>query len=174
MSKSEEFILLRTLQPVQTGQEFNQIPPHMTDLTWFSVDSPTIDGLFPVLDTLVETQGAATRHATGIELVQFGPHENIPACRVLVGTRAIYETGLQWVDDHKGVFRYEKYARGWRPHITHEQGVTVQPHDLVLFSSLALISRQDAMSNSSKRVEYAVQLPTAGVWGDAAAWAVRS
>jgi hypothetical protein len=164
MNDREEFILLQTLQPVEAGQEFQQIPPHMTTVPWFSVPRESLDDLVPVLDDLVEKHGKDANFATGIELVNFGPNEDIPACRVLVGTVALNASVVGWVDRQGGTFKYETYARKWRPHITHEQGVEVKVHDLVLFSTLALVSRQDTETEKRKVVEYAAQLPVKEIW----------
>jgi hypothetical protein len=154
----EDFIFLQSLEPVVTGQESERLPPHLTTLSWFSIERSRIEGVKPLLDELAHEYRFEAPKAVGFERVMFGEKENIPACRVLIGTFAIHDTLLKWVDENGGEFKNEKFARTYHPHITDEQGVSVQPGDPINLSSLAVYSHQNTPTQKRKVAEYSVPL----------------
>jgi len=160
MSKSlEDFIFIQTLKPVLTGQESERLPPHMTALTWFSLERSLIDGVKPIMDELARQYKYDASRALGSERVMYGDNEDIPACTLVVETFAVHDALLKWVDENGGTFRHkEEYARDFSPHITDEEDVAIQPGDEINFPSLALYSYQNTPTVKRKVVEYSVQL----------------
>ncbi len=155
MSQSpESFILAQTISPVETGQEFSRMPPHMTVLTWFAIDRSQLDGLFPVIEKSVAEHGDEAKEASALERAMFGPNKDIPVCKMAVKTEAIHKSVFSWVEAHGGSFSSEDFARNWAPHITDEEGQALQPNDYVRFSSIALFSRQNSEEAKMKVVEY--------------------
>jgi hypothetical protein len=152
----EEYMLLQTIQPVETGEVLQKIPPHMTVLSWFSINQAFVGELHPLLDTLVEQYDVA--HAIGGERVLFGANEDMPACKIVSNVQEVHDEVMHWVDAKHGTFRYEDYARNLQTHITDEQGVSVQTGEHITFATLALFAVQNADIKRIKRVEYAIAL----------------
>jgi 2'-5' RNA ligase len=157
---AEDLIIIQTLEQVKTGQEFAKIPPHVTVLSWFTLQKLRIDELVETLDELATTHGAEARTMTGLKRVKYGVNEDIPACTLNVATRAIHDSARERVDELGGTYHYPQYAQNWSPHMTDELGISVQPGDEVHFASLALISRQERAMGNFKIVEFSAPLDT--------------
>ena len=158
MASGEQLIVIRTLDQLETGQELTKIPPHATDLSWFVLSRLHIGDLAKTLDELAAEHGAAAYRARGGKRVMYGADENIPACTLDGFTHAIHDGMMNRVDELGGEYLYEGYARHLSAHITDEMGVAVQPGDVVSFSSLVLLSRQDDERGKRKVVEHAITL----------------
>jgi hypothetical protein len=157
-SSVEDLIIVQTIDSVETGQVLEHIPPHVTVLSWFVLGRLHIEELGERMDELARQHGQMARTAVGKERVKYGVKEDIPACTVSVATDAIH-LGLRGFADARGArYRFEEYAKNWSPHITDEPGISVQPTEVVNFSSLALFSRQDDETGKRKTVEHAVSL----------------
>ena len=154
----EDFIFLQSLEPVVTDQESERLPPHLTVLTWFALERSAIEEVKPLLDQLAHEHRFVAPKAIGSKRVMYGEKEDTPACAVDIGTFAIHDALLSWVDEKKGTFHKEEFARTYHPHITDEPGLSVQPGDLITFSSLALYSHQNTPTQKRKVAEYSVQL----------------
>lgn len=157
-SSVEDLIIVQTVDSVETGQVLERIPPHMTVLSWFALNRLHIAALGERMDVLVRQHGKVARTAIGAERTEYGINEDIPVCKMSVATDAIHQGLREFADSHNAQYHYEQFATKWSPHITDEPGISVQPADVVNFSSLALFSRQDDESGKRKTVEYAVSL----------------
>lgn len=160
-----EFIVIRTLDPVETGQELRSIPPHMTELSWFFVQNNDLERLIPQIDELADRHGFLASTAEGKRRVLYGENEDIPACEMTVAHDKIHQGLVAAVKALDGTYRFPNFALNWSPHITDEHGVSIQVGQRVKFSSLALISRQDDESGKRKLVEHSAQL-LGGVIGE--------
>lgn len=158
MTTKGEFIVIRTLDPVDTGDVLSSIPPHLTDLSWFFLDNGALRTLKPRIDDLGDRYGYTASWALGKRRVLYGANEDIPACELLVAHDKIYRGLFSAVEKLGGEYKYPDYANNWSPHITDEHGVSIQEGESVSFSSLALISRQGKPGEKRKVVEHAVQL----------------
>lgn len=154
----EDFILLQTIKSVEAGEVYAKIPPHATVLSWFTIRRALIKDLYPLLDELVVTYGDKASRGVGTERVWFGVNEDIPACEIDTGVQEIHDETMNWVDTHGGTYKFERFARELRSHVTDEAGVSVQPGDIVNFSSLALFSVRSIAGVKEKPVEYAALL----------------
>ena len=154
----DEFIVIRTLDPVETGQELRAIPPHMTELSWFFLQRDDLGQLIPQIDELVDRHGFLASTAEGKKRVLYGENEDVPACEMVVAHDKIHQGLVEAVKALNGTYRFPDFALNWSPHITDEHGVAVQVGQRVGFSSMALISRQDDESGKRKVVEHSVKL----------------
>ena len=155
---SEDLIVIQTLEQVQTGQEFAKIPPHVTVLSWFTLEKLRVEELVETLDQLARDHGDDARTMVGLERVMYGVNENIPACTLSVATQAIYNGARKRVDGLSGRYHYPEYAFNWSPHVADKLGISLQPGDEVHFASLALISRQHDQQGKRKVVEFGAPL----------------
>lgn len=154
----EEFIIVQTLDQVETGQELRSIPPHVTALSWFVLDRLNLGPIISSMGDLAHEHGALASMAVGRERVLYGVDEDIPACTVDVQTDALHLGLKEAVDAAGGAYKYERFVKKWSPHITDEAGVSIQPGQLINFASLVLFSRQDDEQGKRKMAEYSAPL----------------
>lgn len=154
----ENFIIVQTIDPVETGQELQRIPPHMTVLSWFAISRANIPEIAGALDDLARRHGSVAADAIGAKRVLYGINEDIPAIEMKVQTTAIHDGLKRVVDELGGEYHYPQFARKWGPHMTDEEGSSIQPNQAVHFSSLALFSRQDDQNGKRKVVEHSASL----------------
>lgn len=156
MASGEDLIVVQTLDRVETGQEYARIVPHSTVLSWFVLNSTYIRDVAETMDELMAEHGSRAAVGVGHERVLYGVDENIPACTVEVPNDPIHAGLMNRVDALGGEYKYERFARTLSSHITDEEGVSVQPGDVIHFGSLALISRRDDERGKRKVVEHSV------------------
>lgn len=154
----EDFILLQTMKPVEAGEVYAKIPPHATVLSWFTIRRALLDDFYLLLDELVAQYGNGASQGVGTERVLFGINEDIPACKIDTDVQEIHDKTMNWVDAGGGTYKFETFARKLHSHVTDEDGISVQPGDLVIFSSLALFSARKLAGVKEKPVEYAASL----------------
>lgn len=157
-AEREEFIVLQTLDPVETGQEFRSIPPHVTVLSWFAIERSGLEAFIPVFTNLADHFGDEARVGYATERVMYGEKNDTPACLVEVANLPIHFGLRGAVEGLRGVYKYPKFAKNLSTHITDEQGVAVQPGDTIQFSSIVLFSRQDDENGKRKVAEHSIQL----------------
>ena len=154
MNKRGELIVAATIDPVETGQQFNRIPPHMTVIGWFSFPENrrkfldhTLQHLFgdqPVFQEVVGGNKAFYGPDADIEVTELKHVETGP----WFALHALIKSLGQFPDD-------DEYVDVFSPHVSARDGRTVKKDEPIAFPTVALFKRQP---DSTRIVERAYQL----------------
>lgn len=137
--EGERFLIAATLDPVETGDEFERIPPHMSLVGWFQMPENRQFRVTDAMDRIFTNQDVYQK-LKGAEHAQYGPEGQFKA-RVLTGAETGPSFGLRALVRSLGNFRQDDiYANTFSPHITDEPGFKVRRNQKLALPTVALIS----------------------------------
>lgn len=154
----ERLIIAATLDPVETGQEFETLPPHMTVVRWFQLPEESrrkrLD--FAMQRSLIETEKPVFQNLTGGKLDQFGEHKDVTV-RLINGAEIGPSFALIAFVSSLGRFRKDdKFAKTFTPHVTVTPERHVKRGEKLSLPTVALISAREG--DPIQRVEAAYDL----------------
>ena len=147
----ERFLVAATLDAVQTGQEFEHIPPHMTIVRWFQLQQNRIPRLTGAMDRIFTDQ-PLYQQLVGGKSRQYGEEEQF-SVREILGAENGPTIALRALIKSLGTFRSDDvYVDTFSPHVTDEPDRQVRKREQLAFPTVALIS-----AHSDKRPQRVVE-----------------
>ena len=146
----ERLLIAAMLDDVQTGEDFDRIPPHMTEVRWFNLQENRRFRLFAAMDKLFADQPVSVLNESEKEPITvgvlnlFGKGFDRFLVRELEGVYTGHNFALHALVKSLGTFDdKDPFKDTFQPHITRTKGLTLRRDEPVLFSSVALISAQE-------------------------------
>jgi hypothetical protein len=137
--EGERLIIAATLDPVETGQEFERMPPHMTIVRWFQMQENRHYRVTGAMDRMF-THQAIYQNLRGAEHATFGEEGQFKV-RVLTGVETGPSFGLRALVRSLGSFREDDiYADRFSAHVTDVPGHEVRRGQKLALPTVALIS----------------------------------
>lgn len=159
----ERFLVAAMLKPVEVGQQFSWIPPHMTIVRWFYFENHRYHFLEYALEQLSNPAYFEGVQADG--RAKFGPQEDIPAT-TLKNVNPIPNYGLSHLVEGMGEFK-DNLFNEYRPHVSDTADFRLKPGGEVSFCTVALVSKMGKTGVNT--IRWAKQLKTGALPNDEAA-----
>lgn len=148
----ERLLIGAMLDEVETGEDFDRIPPHMTEARWFNLQENRRFRLFATMNRLFADQPASVLNESEKEpitvgvLSLYGKGFDRVLVRELEGVSASHNFALRALVKSLGSFDDEDpFADRFQPHITRTKGLKLRRDEPVSFSSVAIISAQEGV-----------------------------
>jgi hypothetical protein len=135
----ERFIVAATLDPVETGQEFEHIPPHMTVVRWFQLQESWQPRLTGAMDRIF-TDRDVYQNLVGGKARKFGEEGEV-SVREILGAEIGPSFALRAFVRSMGLFRQDDvYADTFTAHVTNNPARKVRKNEKLAIPTVALIA----------------------------------
>ena len=148
----ERLLIGAMLNEVETGEDFDRIPPHMTQVRWFNLQENRRFRLLGAMHRLFDDQPASVLNETEKEPITVGVLSLLGKgfdrvlVRELEGVSTAHHFALHALVKSLGSFDDEDpFADRFNPHITRTKGLKLRRDEPVSFSSVAVISAQEGV-----------------------------
>ena len=137
--EGERLIIAATLDAVETDQEFERIPPHMTVVRWFQMQENRRFRVIAAMNRLFTDQDVY-QDLIGGKAKKYGEQKQFPV-RELIGAETGPSYGLRSLVRGLGSFRADDiYADTFSAHVTDTEERRVRRGEKIALATVALIS----------------------------------
>lgn len=137
--EGERLIIAATLDAVETGQEFEQIPPHMTIVRWFQLQENRLFRLTGAMDRIFSDQDVY-QNLVGGKAKKYGEERQF-SVREILGAETGPSFALRAFVRSLGAFpRDDIYADTFSAHVTDSPERKVKRKEKLAIPTVALIS----------------------------------
>lgn len=128
MAQGERFVTVATLDPCLLGDDFAELPPHVTLCPPFVVDPSELDAYHGRMQEVMSENPDGVR-VIDVEPMDFGDHGEIPAYKTwtpIINGGFPVHLGAFIGAQSIGAEVDGRYAlMEWNPHMTHKAGMTL-------------------------------------------------
>lgn len=154
----ERLFVAATLDPVEEGQRFARIPPHMTVVGWFSFPSEKQAVLWNAMDTIF-TNKEVFQNLQGGKQLQFGEHHDIPVREILHAETNPY-FAIHALVKRMGKFpEGHKFSDIFSPHVTDEPLRSVAEGETIKIPTVALFAAHSDMLDKVVKAAFPLGAP---------------
>jgi hypothetical protein len=154
--EGERLIIAATLDPVETGQEFERIPPHMTVVRWFQMQENRQPRVADAMYRIFSNKDIYQKLVGGKHR-KYGEEKEF-SVRELLGAETGPSFALRALVRSMGAFRQDDiYAGTFSPHVTDDPTRIVKKGEKLALPTVALIS-----AHSGESLQHVVEAFTLG------------
>jgi 2'-5' RNA ligase len=136
-----EKLIVSMLEPVESGQQFESLPLHVTLMPWFEITQESASTLNRYLRVLAKKTD--TLELEGEEEVMFGKDEDVRVRKLAASTlRFVHFEILDAISRSGGRCQSPYIAENYNPHVSFVEGESIGQGEIVEVHALQVIERE--------------------------------